>query len=249
MPKLHELLAIEANLETQAAKVRADLANTFEKKRHLFEEKRLLFTPNTEGAQVVTEQQTDIQTTVQKELAWVQPHLAKALNASYQVAEANTQARADIILEDSDTPLVKDVPATSLLELQKRLAEILHLAQAIPTLDPAKGFVADSQRGPGIYKAREIRKTRTTKQPKVIVKYEATKEHPAQTELYSADLPLGIIEEQEWSGMMTPAEKAAVLDRIEILSRAVRSARSRANEQAVDTTKKIAPALLGYIFG
>jgi hypothetical protein len=170
MPKLHELLAIESNLETQASKVRADLANTFEKKRHLFEEKRLLFTPNTEGAQVVTEQQTDIQTTAQKELAWVQPHLAKALNASYQVAEANTQARADIILEDSDTPLVKDVPATSLLELQKRLAEILHLAQAIPTLDPAKGFTADPQRGPGIYKAREIRKTRTTEQPKVIVK-------------------------------------------------------------------------------
>ena len=75
MPKLHELLAIESNLETQAAKVRADLANTFEKKRHLFEEKRLLFTPNTEGAQVVTEQQTDIQTTVQKELAWVQNDL------------------------------------------------------------------------------------------------------------------------------------------------------------------------------
>lgn len=246
--KLHELLAVESNLETQATKVRSDLANTFEKKRHLFEEKRLLFTPNAEGAQTVTEQQSDIQSTVRKELDWIRPHLAKALDASYMVAEANTAARADIVLEDGDV-IAKDVPATSLLELQKRLAEILGLAQTIPTLDPAKGFVADSQRGEGFYKAREVRKTRTTKQPKVIIKYEATKEHPAQTELYSADLPLGIIEEQEWSGMLTPGEKAEVLNRIEKLSRAVRSARSRANEQIVDTTKKISSNLLNYIFG
>lgn len=32
---LHELLAIETNLEGQAAKARADLANTFDKQLHL----------------------------------------------------------------------------------------------------------------------------------------------------------------------------------------------------------------------
>jgi len=98
--KLHELLAIESNLETQAAKVRSDLANTFEKKRHLFEEKRTTFTPNSEGAQQVTENQSDLQTTVKKELAWVRPHIAKSWYASYRVSESNTVARADIILED-----------------------------------------------------------------------------------------------------------------------------------------------------
>jgi hypothetical protein len=90
MTKLHELLAAEGNLETQAIQTRTDLANTFDKKRHLFEEKRSVFTSNREGEQAQIESQSDIQSTVSKELAWLSPHLAKAIDASYQVAETNT---------------------------------------------------------------------------------------------------------------------------------------------------------------
>jgi hypothetical protein len=32
---------------------------------------------------------------------------------------------------------------------------------------------------------------RTSKEPTVIVKYDATKEHPAQTELFTKDVPVG----------------------------------------------------------
>jgi hypothetical protein len=38
-PRLHELLAVETNLESQMLKCCLELAATFEKKRHLFEEK------------------------------------------------------------------------------------------------------------------------------------------------------------------------------------------------------------------
>lgn len=244
--KLHELLAIETNLETQAAKVRSDLANTFEKKRHLFEEKRTVFLPLAEGELASIELQSDLQSTVPKELDWVQGHIIKALDASYQVAETNTQARADVILED-DTLLLQSVPATALLELEKRLAEISNLIKAIPTLDPAKGFGSDPQRGAGVYKAREVVKTRTKKVAKVIVKYEATKEHPAQTEMVTEDVPTGKIQEQEWSGLLTPADKSALIDRVEILARAVRRARSRANEAEVDASLRVGGRILRYL--
>ena len=246
--KLHELLAIETNLENQAKKCRAELAGTFEKKRHLFEEKRVTFTPNSEGAQPQTEAQSDLQSTITKEFAWVQSFIAKSLDASYQVAEANTAARADIILEDSDTVLIAKVPATALLELEKRVAEIAALITATPTLDPAKGFVPDEQRGNGIFRAREVNKARTRKEKKVFIKYEATKEHPAQTELLDQDVPVGTVQEQEWSGLITPAHKSELLNRAEMLLRAVRRARSRANEETVDTTKKIGNTLLNYVF-
>lgn len=247
--KLHELLAIEGNLETQASKCRADLLNTFEKKTHLFQEKRIVFTPLEEHAAQVVESQSDLQTTVSKELSWIQAHIIKALDASYQVAEANTNARADVILEDdAGTVILKDVPATALLELEKRVAEIQSLISGIPTLDPAKGFSADSQRGAGVYKAREVVKNRTKKMPKVLVKAEATKEHPAQTEVYSEDIAIGRIQEQEWSGLISPAEKSALLNRVEILGRAVRRARSRANEVDVDPSAKIGAKMLKYIF-
>jgi hypothetical protein len=143
--------------------------------------------------------------------------------------------------------LLKDCPATALLELEKRAAEITALLKAIPTLDPAKGFLPDAARGTGIYKAREVTKTRTKKTAKVIVKYEATKEHPAQTEMITEDVPIGKIQEQEWSGLITPAEKADLINRAEMATRAIRRARSRANEAEVDTKNKIGQKLMKYI--
>jgi len=247
--KLHELLAVETGFENQANKTRTDLVNTFDKKRHLFEEKRTVFTPLGEG-QTVVENQSDIQSTVAKEIAWLQPFLAKALDASYQVAQANTIAKADVVLEDeAGTTLLTGIPATSLLELEKRLVELASLVAAIPTLDPAKGFSPDPQRGEGFFQARQVRKTRSKKEKVVLIKYEATKEHPAQTELIDKDLPVGTIEEQEWSGLMTPAQKSDLINRVEIVYRAVRRARSRANEAEINQNAKIGAKLLGYIFG
>lgn len=249
--KLHELLAVETNLENQAVQTRTDLMGTFDKKRHLFEEKKIVFTPNGENANQTVESQSDIQSTVQKELNWLQGFLTKSLDASYQVAEANTVARADVIVEHDgkEVVLLKDVPATALLELEKRLTEITNLVKSIPTLDPAKGFVPDVQRGEGYYQARTVRKTRSRKEKIVLIKYEATKEHPAQTELIDKDVPIGTVEEQEWSGLLTPAAKSQMINKVESLSRAVRQARSRANEAEIDKTKKIGHTILSYIFG
>lgn len=248
--KLHELLAVEGNLETQAGKLTAELKNSFEKKRHLFEEKRIVFTPNGEGQQSVVEAQSNIQTTVLKELELLSPFLAKSIDASYRVSEANTVARADVKLEldSGDITLLAGVPATTLLELEKRLAEITNLLNMVPTLDPAKGFEPDTNKGVGFYQARKVNKTRTKKEKVVLVKYAATKEHPAQTELIDQDSPVGTVQEQEWSGLITPSEKSELLARVDILSRAVRQARSRANEVEIDTSKKIANKLLNFIF-
>jgi len=248
MAKLHELLAVEGNLENQANKTRSELASTFEKKRHLFGEKRVTFTASTEGAQPVTEEQSDIQTTVAKEITWISTILAKALDASHQIDIANTVAKADVVTEDGET-ILKDMPATSLLQLEKRLKEVHDLVVAIPTLDPARGFKQDEQREKGIFKAREINKTRTKKTARPLVLYEATKEHPAQVKEIVEDLPIGAILEQEWSSLITPATKADLIDRCDILLRAVKKARARANELDTDVaTNKIGKKLLEFIF-
>ncbi len=248
MSKLHELLAVESNLSAQANKTRGELIETFHKKRHLFEEKLVTFTPNTEGAQPVKEAQSDIQSTVGKEIAWVSGVIAKALDVSHQVDIANTQAKADVVTEDGDTVL-KDVPATSLLQLEKRVKEVQDLVAAIPTLDPAKGFRPDEQREKGIYQARPVTKTRTKKVPQVLELAPATKEHARQTQVYHDDIPVGTLQEQEWSAMLTPATKSDLLDRCDILLRAVRKARAKANEVEVEVAgNKIGKKLLDYIF-
>lgn len=246
LPKLHELVAVRSGLRGQATKCLADLMGTFEKKQHHFTARVKTFTPFGEDAVIKVEEQLDLQTTVEKELRWIADHLVKAIDMSHSVNVGNTGARADIMLEDG-TLLVKDVPAQTLLELEGELETLRAFCERIPTLDPAKGFHPDPQREKGVFVAREVEKTRTQKQNKVVVLYPHTDKHPAQTQIIPEDVPIGTIREQEWSSMMTVATKAQVMDRVEKLARAVKKARSRANETPVESTP-IAEKLVSYVF-
>lgn len=245
-PKLHEVLAVEKTLKGQADKTRTELGATFEKKQHLFGSKIITFKSNEEGKPPVTEEQSDLQTTVNKELAWLKPILARALDASYQIALGNMTAKADIVLEGGQV-IAKDVPVTALLELEKRAGEVQNLVQQIKTLDPAKGFKLDPDKGDNIYVARDVTKTRTKKTQKPLQMAKATDKHAEQVQLIAVDEPVGTIQEQEWSGLLTTADKADMIDRAEKLRRAIQQARARANQTEV-ADSKIGTQLLDYVF-
>jgi hypothetical protein len=248
MSKLHELLAVESNLRGQAEATRTDLQNTFEKKRTHFSEIVTTFHPFAEGQEDKVESRMSIQTAVGKELVWISEKLSKAIDAGHQISVANTTAKADVVLENG-TVLLKDVPATSLLELEKRVKEVQQLVSTIPTLDPAKGFEPDSARGEGIFRARDVEKPRTEKQFKFVVMTPATDKHPAQIEKMFIDTPIGNLVQQEWSSLVTVAAKGDMLDRVESLLRAVRKARARANEIEVDVKLNVVGGkILDYVF-
>lgn len=249
-PKLHELIAVRNATRAQATKCTTDLANTFEKKQHHFTAKIKSFTPFGENAETKVEEQLILQTTVEKELAWIMAYMVKAIDVSNAVNTGNMAAKASIVLEGSDgTPLVADVPATTLLELEGALDELRKFAEKIPTLDPAKGFKLDPAEGRGVYVGREVEKTRTLATKKLYVKFLPTDKHPGQADLIDEQVPSGTIREQEWSSMLTPVQKGDILDRIEKLSRAVKKARSRANDTEVSNAAQIGGTLLSYVFG
>lgn len=248
MPKVHELLAVQDPLKGQSKKVQADLKLTFHGKRHLFEETLKSFIPFGENAKQETIEEKAIQSTVAKEIDFVSKHLIKAIDIGYQVDIANSTAVADVVTEDGDE-LLKGMPATALLQLEHRLKEVQELVVSIPTVDPAKGFTLDSARGEGIYKARDVRKNKTEKQDKPVTIAPATDKHPEQAVLKTYDVPVGHLLEQEWSGLITPSVKSQLIDRAEILLRAVKAARARANNIDIDTRNlKIGQTLLNYIF-
>ena len=248
MAKLHEVLAVKSNLAGQFQKVRLELQSTFEKKRHLFSKKLVTYTPLAEGAQPETREQSDIQSTVGAEIKWLSPIAAKAIDADYAVDVTNTVAKADIVLDNGETIAV-GVPATALLQLEKRIKEIGEFIHTIPTLDPAKGFNPDSTEQPGVFKAREVVKASTQKVQEPLVLAPATDKHAAQVQLITKDVRVGTIQELEWSSLITPAKKAELLERNETLFRAITQARSRANDTTVDTKEsKIGEKLLGFVF-
>lgn len=246
MPKLHELLAAEGTSKTQADKCRTDLLATFDKKRHLFSQKRVTFLSNEEGKPAQTEEQLDLQTTVPRELKWISEMWAKALDLAYGIDIGNTVAKADVTLDDG-TLLLKDVPATALLQLEKRANELHAFIQSIPTLDPAKGFTEDAATGADVYVAREDIRTRTKKLQRALQLSPATDKHPAQVQLITEDVAIGTIKTQEWSGLITPVAKGDMLNRAEELRRALKTARSRANDVPV-ASNKIGATLLQYVF-
>ncbi len=250
MAKLHELLAVENSLSDQAAARKEELIKTtFEKKKTHFSKKVVTYQADKEGVEAVTEEQLGMQTTVPQELKWVGEHIARALDAANAIDEANTLARADVVLDD-DATLLKNVPATQLLQLGKRVGEIKDLVLSIPTLDPAKGFELDSNEGKFVFKAREIVKSRTQKQKVKYVLFEPTEKQPGQGSWVDEDVPVGKIHTQEWSGFITVTAKAEMLDRVEELARAVKKARARANETEIDVkAHKIGDKLLKYVFG
>lgn len=247
MPKLHELLAVHSNLETQCTQTMGQLQDTFTKKHTHFGEKLKVFHSNEPDVAPVTEEQSALQTTVDAELSWISKFIIQAIDVSHQIDAANTQAEASIELEDG-TIVAPHVPATTLLELEKRLVEIQKLFQTIPTLDPVKAFELDPTfRMKGVHKSREVVKARTAKKQRPLVLYEATKEHAAQVQLISDDVPVGTTRETEWSGMITPAEKSGLLGRVDTMIRAVKQARARANNIEVDSSKKIGRNIMAFL--
>ena len=246
MPKVHQLLAVQENVRGQAPKIRLDLKTTLEKKSHLFGEKITTFFSNTPNVPPEKIEQSSLATTVLEQIQELNKFTSKAIDIGFQLDLANAKAGAKLIVDGKT--LAENVPPTALLQIGHRLAEIKEFVSAIPTLDPAKGFKPDPDRGAGIYKAREVKKERTQKKDQPIVVYEATKEHPAQAVLKNYDVPVGHIIEQEWSSLITPALKSQLLDRIEEIEISIKEAKSVANDLQLDTQPKVGQALLDYIY-
>jgi len=250
LAKLHELVAVNGSTKGQWDRTRGDLMNTFTKKVHLFDEIIQVFTPDDETQPAITETQCTLQTSVRKELGWLSDFARNCIDVQYQIAVGNLTARADLVLPSGLT-LLKDIPATALLELENRLEELHGFAFSIPTLDPVKGYVLDPDRSDNtlgqVYKARDVLKVRTKKVTKPLVLYNHTDKHPAQVQAVIEDERIGEIRQTMWSGLITPAEKANIISRVEELQRAVKQSLSRAKDIDIDVKAlRIGETVLKY---
>ena len=249
---LHELLAVEQEKKASAERARSKSIETFRSKQSHFTGIRRTFTPfavdeeRGEQAGERLEAQTNLVKTVMEELQHTFGVLSHAIDVGFQLDEANTRAKADLVIDGR--VLSTDVPATFLLQMERRLGEVRALLKEVPTFDPVRrwepDFSADKAHVLRSEVVTTIRKQRT-RQYNVMV--EATKEHPAQVDIVETDKPVGEIKSYEWTGMLSPGKKAALLAQLERLLTGIKQARSRANLTPVDTDKAIAKVLLDFL--
>lgn len=156
---------------------------------------------------------------------------------------ANCHARADLVVDGE--VLVRDAPATYLLFLEKQLTDLNTFVSKIPVLDPAEDWIYDESSS--LYKTEASKTHRTKKVQRPIVLYQATKEHPAQTQLISEDVIVGYWNTVKHSGALPAPVKAAFLERIERLIAATKFARETANATEAPR-QEVGKRIFDYLF-
>lgn len=244
---LHELLAVEGDLEGVCKRVLDETKHTLgTKEDHFFGFNRKFEAFDSEDQTKYPEESKELVTTVGDKLAYMMGHVVRYYDAIAQKEATNQVAKADLVV--GGTTLATGLPATLLLGLETRLKSLRGVLDNIPTLAPGVSWQLDENRGKGVYIAPPEEKLKSEKTVKHKIVAEATKEHPAQVVEYPETKNVGKYTRLIWSGMMTPLEKSAILGRIDKLIRAAKQARQRANTTEV-VKLEIGKVITEYILG
>ncbi len=246
--QLHEVLAVFPSTKGAAAKILAETLKTFKDKKHLFGESLKTYRhliENEAEHYKQPEEHSVMGTTVGQKLAHMAEFVGPFIDAGFQIDTTNTRAVAAISVQDLTLPAL---PATFLMQFDKRLGELRKIYDEMPTLDPKRKWTEDESRGDGVYTA-DVEVTHVTrKETKYEVVTEATEHHPAQIVKDVVVKRVGENTTKFWSGMVTPREKKGVIARLDVLQKAVKRALAEANriDHSVD---KISEKVFKYIHG
>lgn len=242
--KMNQVLAVEKvtknRIETEFTKIyqnigKAELLNGFQKN----------YTPLEENGAKLPPESKKVQFKAEDQIKKVKKELAELLDISAIKDKTNTVAKADISV--NGVVLVTDVPATYLLYLEHKLADLSAFAKKLPLLDQSENWKRDEALG--LWATESFKSVRTKKVEEINVIVPPTKEHPAQVAKFVKDVPEGNWETVKYSGAMQSDKVDSILERIEELQRAVKSARAQANVTVADESLKPGAVLLNYIFG
>lgn len=172
--------------------------------------------------------------------------LAEQLTRHWDLAlwrdEGNAFARADVIVDG--VTLLPNVPATFLLFLEKQLTDWRTAVTKLPTLATDQSWEFDASTG--LHRTEPVKSTSTRKTLRNHVLSPATDKHPAQVKTYEEDIPVGDWMTTRLSGALTVPRQRELVDRLDKLADAVKSARERANLVEIDEVKA-GDALFTYL--
>jgi hypothetical protein len=240
--KLHEVVAIRKGVKSRAYAELTDLHKRSQKE-DLYAGLSREFTPLDDDGETFPSESRKVQLVAEDVLKQ-----CRRLRTAYLDIEAtqefgNRATRADV--EVDGEVILKDMPVTLLIFLEKELTDLHTFVSAMPTLDESRSWSKDPNSA--LYRTEPSRTHKTKKTQRAIVLYDATEHHPAQTQLITEDQTVGHWSTVYTSGAMPVPRRAELLERIEALRNAVRRARARANDTEVEK-RSIGDAVFGYLF-
>ena len=225
MTRLSQIVAIEKGVKSQTTRVETDLYHSLEKKPLIAGLRRRYTPKDEEDGDRLPPESVAVQIKSKDVVRELTEALTRLIDVTATKDAANTRAKADVVVDGFT--IAANVPVTTLMFLEKELEKIAAFANRLPVLDPTQKWVYDA--AVGVYASAPVQTVRTKKVPKNHVLYEATKEHPAQVQMFTEDVIVGTWEKVEFSGALQADEVAGIQTRIEKLRTAVKFAREEAN--------------------
>jgi hypothetical protein len=243
MARLNQVVAVVAGKKSDAEKQVTDIYHKVQKPA-LFEGiSKRYETIAAEGEELPPEQK-QMQLRVSDVVAQFRAALSPVLDTTLTQDVANCTAKADVVVDG--TPVLRDVPVTYLLFLEKKLTDLNAFISRLPTLDPAQPWTYSADAG--CYQTPESWKYHTKKVPVILTLSPATDKHPAQTQLLQEDRNVGRWKTVSFSGAIPVSEQQDMLARVKKLIEAVKTAREAANLLEVENKRSAGP-IFDFVFG
>lgn len=244
MPKLNQVNAVLSARKNEAEKHVTELYKLIQKDA-LFVGRERTYRPIDEvNGQKLPPESQRVQQRADDLVRQVREKWTDLWNLVLTQDTGNQSARADIVVDGR--VVMAGVPVTTLLFLDKQVNDLETFVSKLPTPDPSEEWAHDPNTG--LLRSRATESVRTSKEPTVIVKYPATTEHPAQTELFTKDVPVGTWTQIVYSGCIPTDRKNAILARVHKLQDAIKAAKEQANLLEVERQKAGEP-IFAYVFG
>jgi hypothetical protein len=242
MAKLNQIIAVEKGIKSRSFQELTEAHQAVQKPALLSGIARTYQPKDEEGEQLPPES-TRVQVRAEDVLRQIASTLTRLFDVTATKDATNSVARADVKI--GDTVLLRDVPVTYLLFLEKQLTDLHTFVKKLPTLDAAESWSFNESAD--CWSTDPVRTIRTRKVPRNHVKAEATEKHPAQVEVYYEDIAIGYWTTVKFSGAMPAKRVSELLDRVGKLQEAVKFAREEANNSEV-TERRVGEAVFGYLF-
>jgi hypothetical protein len=241
-PKLHEVVAVRKGVK---ARVYSEITilHRGSDKAELFNGLLKEYTPKNEEGETLPPESKKVQSIIEDILKKTAKLQSEAWDLEATQEYGNREAKADLVV--AGQKILEDVPVTLLIFLEKQLNDIRKFVSDLPTLDSDKDWEADPNSK--MFRTKPVRTHHSRKVDKPQVVVAATIEHPAQWTTLKEEVTIGYWDRTHFSGALPAPRKEDLLDRIDKLHSAVKTARSRANDTEV-VRKKVGEALFGYLF-
>lgn len=243
MAKLNQIIAIEKGIKSRANSTLSDLYKAIQKP-DLFNGMKKEYQKVDEDGEDLPSERKVVQFTVPDSIDLLKGTLADLIDITARKDISNCSAKADVKVNGK--VVVKDAPVPFLLFLEKQLTDIKTFIAHLPTLDSTEVWNLDENSG--LYASETIKTHRTKKVQKPIVLYDATPNHPAQTELITEDELAGHWKLNKFSGAVPEPVKRKMLERTIDLLNAVKQAREEANGTDETPSGKVADNVFDFIF-